>query len=288
VGFDNRLIRSHRVRKPDRQAGPVAQAAVPDGRASDQTLMTRRRFYAPPQAFAANNAVTLGADESQHLRNVLRLKTGDEVYVFDGAGREFRGEIHRFSRMATDIHINEEVAPVAAESPLHLTMAVALLKGEKFDLVIQKLTELGVNCVVPTMTKRADVRLRNDDDAERKLIRWRRIVMEATKQCGRAHLMRIASPTTFDQLVNSPAAEGERFMFAERDGAHLRTALPDKTTSSQLTAMVGSEGGWTDDELNQARDSGWQIVTLGGRIMRAETAAVTCAALLQHQFGDLN
>ncbi|HEX3084065.1 MAG TPA: RsmE family RNA methyltransferase, partial [Pyrinomonadaceae bacterium] len=141
---------------------------------------------------------------------------------------------------------------------------------------------------VPTMTKRADVRLRNDEDGERKLIRWRRIVMEATKQCGRAHLMNIASPITFDELVNRPPAEGERLMFAERDGAHLRMVFPDKMTTPQVTAVVGSEGGWTDDELDQARDAGWQIITLGGRIMRAETAAITCAALLQHQFGDLN
>jgi 16S rRNA (uracil1498-N3)-methyltransferase len=121
--------------------------------------MTRRRFYAPPKAFTADKVVTLGADESQHLRNVLRLKSGDEVYVFDGAGREFRGEIDHLSRDTTNVHITQEVAPSSAESPLQLTMAIALLKGEKFDLVIQKLTELGVNCVVPIVTKRADVRL---------------------------------------------------------------------------------------------------------------------------------
>lgn len=249
--------------------------------------MTRRRFYAPPQAFAADKVVTLGADESQHLRNVLRLKTGDEVYIFDGAGREFRGAVDRLSRIATYIQVTEEVGPAAAESPLQLTMAVALLKGEKFDLVIQKLTELGVNCIVPLMTKRADVRIRNYDDADRKLIRWRRIVMEATKQCGRARLMTITSPITFDEFVTSPHAEGERVMFAERGGAQLRTVVAGQTTSAQATALVGSEGGWTDDEINQARGAGWQIITLGGRIMRAETAAIACAALLQHQFGDL-
>ena len=249
--------------------------------------MTRRRFYAPPNAFAADKVVTLGADESQHLRNVLRLKTGDEVYVFDGAGREFRGEIDSLSRLATNIQITQEVAPAAAESPLQLTMAIALLKGDKFDLVIQKLTELGVNCVVPIMTKRADVRIRNNDDAERKLIRWRRIVMEATKQCGRARLMTIASPITFDEFVTGSRAEGERILFAERDGGELRTVIANKMTAAQVTALVGSEGGWTDEELNQARDTGWQIVTWGGRIMRAETAAITCAALLQHRFGDL-
>jgi 16S rRNA (uracil1498-N3)-methyltransferase len=166
-------------------------------------------------------------------------------------------------------------------------MAVALLKGEKFDLVIQKLTELGVNHLVPITTKRADVRMRNDGDADRKLIRWRRIVLEATKQCGRARLMTIASPTAFDEFVKSSRAEGGRLMFAERDGAQLRAVAANKETAAQVTALVGSEGGWTDDELEQARDAGWQTVTLGGRIMRAETAAMTCAALLQHRFGDL-
>jgi 16S rRNA (uracil1498-N3)-methyltransferase len=250
--------------------------------------MTRRRFHAPPNAFARDlTAVLLSADESQHLRNVLRLKAGDEVYVFDGAGREFRGEIDRLSRDATNINITQEVMPSAPESQLKLTMAVAVLKGEKFDLVIQKLVELGVNCVVPIMTKRADVRVRNDDDAERKLIRWRRIVMEATKQCGRARLMSITTPIWFEEFVSSPA-EGERLMFAERDGVQLKTAVAKSVTAAEITAIVGSEGGWTDDELSYARDAGWQIVTLGGRIMRAETAAITCAALLQHRFGDLN
>jgi 16S rRNA (uracil1498-N3)-methyltransferase len=129
--------------------------------------------------------------------------------------------------------------------------------------------------------------MRNDGDADRKLIRWRRIVLEATKQCGRARLMTIASPITFDEFVKSSRAKDERLMFAERDGAQLSTVLANQETAGQVTALVGSEGGWTDDELEQARDAGWQIVTLGGRIMRAETAAIACAALIQHRFGDL-
>ena len=252
--------------------------------------MTRRRFYAPPEAFAPDHkSVVLNPDETRHLRNVLRLGTGDEVYLFDGAGREFRGEIDGLKRDRTNVRITEEVIPSARESNLNLTMAVALLKGEKFDLVIQKLTELGVSCVVPVITKRADVRIRNDNDAERKLIRWRRIVMEATKQCGRARLMTVDSPISFDECITRFRVESElRLMFAERDGASLSAAAVNQATSEKVAALVGPEGGWTDDEINQARDTGWQIVTVRGRIMRAETAAVTFAALLQHRFGDLN
>ena len=227
-------------------------------------------------------------DETQHLRNVLRLKVGDEAYVFDGLGLEYRGEIAAIKRDGSDIRLIEEVTASASESDLTLTMAVALLKGEKFDLVAQKLTELGVARVVPVITERADVRLRSKDDAERKLVRWRRIVLEATKQCGRARLMTIESPLTLDEFITRSQIEHElRLMFAERDGASFGDTAANRQTSKSVTALIGSEGGWTDDEINHAREAGWRIVTLPGRIMRAETAAITCAALLQHRFGDL-
>jgi 16S rRNA (uracil1498-N3)-methyltransferase len=249
--------------------------------------MTRRRFFASPDAIVDGRA-TLSADETQHLRNVLRLNMGDEVYVFDGAGCEFRGEIEAIGRDGARIQLAEEVAPAAAESGLNLTMAVALLKGEKFDLALQKLTELGVTGVVPIITTRADVRIRNDDDADRKLIRWRRIVMEATKQCGRARLLTVARPVTFDQfIVSSPVERAARLMFSERGGALFRDAHFAKGCN-RITTLGGSEGGWTDEEITQARDAGWQVITMGGRIMRAETAAIVCAALLQHRLGDLN
>ena len=250
--------------------------------------MTRRRFYAPPEAFGNDGtSVALSADETQHLRNVLRLKVNDEAYVFDGAGHEYRGEIAAISRDRADIRIVQEVAASAAESDLNLTMAVALLKGEKFDLVVQKLTELGVTSVIPILTARADVRLRSEDDADHKLVRWRRIVMEATKQCGRARLMTIESPIALDPFVNR--GDGAlRLMFAEREGESLSDIVSSQREPENVTALIGSEGGWTDDEISQARNAGWQIVTLPGRIMRAETAAIACAALLQHRFGDLN
>jgi 16S rRNA (uracil1498-N3)-methyltransferase len=114
--------------------------------------------------------------------------------------------------------------------------------------------------------------------------------MEATKQCGRARLMTVESPVDFEQLTKLSGANGELcLMFSERDGASLTPALDQLGKNSlAVTALVGPEGGWTDDELNQARNDGWQLVTLGGRIMRAETSAITCAALLQHRLGDLN
>ena len=251
--------------------------------------MTRRRFYAPPQAFASDTkSVTLSSEETRHLRDVLRLKSGDKVYVFDGAGREVRGQVQSITRGSTKVSAVSEVEPARAESPLKLALAVALLKGEKFDLVLQKTTELGVARVIPLITARADVRIRNDDDAERKLVRWRRIALEATKQCGRARLMDIEHPIAFDRFVERPKGVELRLMFSERSGTALAAAAGETDERrGRVTALVGSEGGWTDEEIDQAREASWKIVTLGGRILRAETAAIVVAALLQHRFGDL-
>src|SRR5207253_3760006 len=106
--------------------------------------MTRRRFHAPPEAFASDKTVILSAEESRHAREVLRLRRGDEVYVFDGAGKEFRCALREFARDGAVLDVLDEVEAASPESPLDLTLAIALLKHEKFDLVIQKTTELGV------------------------------------------------------------------------------------------------------------------------------------------------
>jgi 16S rRNA (uracil1498-N3)-methyltransferase len=243
--------------------------------------MTRRRFYAPPSAFA-DQTITLAADEARHLRDVLRLKTGDEVYVFNGVGREFRCTVSSTRRDSAELRIDAEVEPAKPESQLQLNLCVALLKGEKFDLVVQKATELGVTKVVPLITRHADIHLRDEADATKRVARWQRIALEAAKQSGRAFVPEVSAPVAFDSLLAS-SRDGLRVMFSERGGA----ALGSVTPSQIVTALVGSEGGWSDEEIEQAKVHDFHIVTLGGRVLRAETAAITVTALLQHLFGDL-
>lgn len=253
--------------------------------------MTRRRFYAPPTAFNnTQNSLTLVADEARHLREVLRLKPGDEVYVFNGEGKEFRSRIDESRRDTARLQIICEVEPARPESCLQFTLALALLKGDKFDLVVQKATELGVTGIVPVITKHADIRLRDDSDATKRVTRWRRIAMEAAKQSGRAVVPDVESVISFVSLIETTCADepANCLMFSERDGGSLveireRIAADTK----QLTALVGSEGGWSDEEIAAARAAGWTIVTLGGRTLRAETAAIAVTVLLQHIFGDL-
>lgn len=257
--------------------------------------MTRRRFYAPLVAFGPDEkSVTLGADETRHARDVLRLQTGDEIFVFDGAGREFHCTVQTINRDSTELSVIAEVEPTRPESSLNLTLAIALLKGEKFDLVIQKSTELGVNRIVPLDTERADVRPRDNDGANKRVARWRRIALEAAKQTGRAHIPEIVAPQTLKFLLTSEVADKDisttvtRLMFSERDGRSFVEATDNLAgRPAEIVALVGPEGGWADGEIELAREGGWQIVTLGGRTLRAETAAIVALTLLQHRFGDL-
>lgn len=248
--------------------------------------MTRRRFYAPPAAFAPDKkSLTLSAEETRHARDVLRLQSGDEIFVFDGLGREFQCLLQTILRSEAEVSVTAEVAPARPESPLNLSLAIALLKGEKFDLVIQKATELGVKRIVPLDTERGDVRLRDGDSSQKRLTRWRRIALESAKQTGRAYLPEIDAPLA---LTSAGGNNGIVLMFSEREGKSLSEATKGlDPRATEIIAVVGPEGGWTDNEIEFARKSAWEIVTLGGRTLRAETAGITVVALLQHRFGDL-
>ncbi len=237
-----------------------------------------RRFYAPPENFKNENVV-LCEEETRHLRDVLRLRESQQVRVFDGQNREFVCEIFKIEKRQTILKIIEEIEPSASESNLDLTLAVALLKGEKFDIVIQKAVELGVKNFVPLITKRCDVKIK---DADKKTERWRKIALEACKQSGRADLMKIETPTDFEKFIKT--TKGAKILFSERGGTNFSEI---SETENLITAVVGSEGGWEDSEIETAKANGFQIVTLGGRILRAETAAISFAAILQHRFGDL-
>ena len=243
-----------------------------------------RRFYAPKENFR-NEKIVLSLEETRHLRDVLRLRAGEIVRVFDGEGSEFSAVIEKIERRETALKIIEEVSPSAPVSNLDLTLAVALLKGEKFDLVIQKAAELGVTKLVPVTTRRTDVKT---GDSDKKLIRWQKIALEAAKQSGRADLMKIEATQDFTKFIKDSASRRpgvEKFLlFAERSGE----SFSNIESGEKITAVIGSEGGWEDSEIEAARGNGFQIITLKGRILRAETAAIVIAAVLQHRFGDFN
>ena len=249
--------------------------------------MQRRRFFAKPSSFN-ETSVRLDADEAHHLTRVLRLCPGARAFVFDGEGAEYECEVARAAKHEVDLNLLRRLDDVV-ESPLRLTLAQALIKGDKFDWVIQKATELGVSQIVPLVTEHSDIKCvkgRAEERAGQRMQRWRRISLEALKQCGRRRLVEICEPAPFDDFCGS-AAQGARLIFSERGGDGLAEASAKLRDVNQLSLCVASEGGWSDAELRKAASCGFTPVSLGSRILRTETAAIVAVSLAQHLFGDL-
>lgn len=243
--------------------------------------MTTRRFYAPTSRFT-ETSITLDEDETRHLRDVLRLKVGADANVFDGEGREFAGRIDLIEKRRSKLSIIKEVTPASPESPLDLTIAAVLLKGDKLDLVVQKAVELGVNRFIPMTSVRCDVKAA---EPSKRSSRWKRIAMEATKQCGRARLMQIEDVIDFRKLIDRTANfNGARIHFSEREGKSFDVVEGAK----KILAFIGPEGGWDDAEIEKATAAGILSITFGGRVMKADTAAISITSILQHRFGDMN
>jgi 16S rRNA (uracil1498-N3)-methyltransferase len=241
------------------------------------------RFFVPSEKIESSLALLEG-DEAYHLRRVLRLTPGDEVSIFDGTGREFRALVDQFSSHTVTLNITEQLSD-ERESPLSITLVQGLIKGERFDLLIQKATELGLTVLQPVATRYTDVKL-SEERAEKRLERWRRIVLEATKQSGRRRLMRVLPPIDWKDFVEHAAHPV--IFFSERGGQSLNQIAAKLGSPSSITAVVGSEGGWSDQELASAESAGFHLATLGPRILRAETAGITAVVLLQYLFGDFS
>jgi 16S rRNA (uracil1498-N3)-methyltransferase len=246
--------------------------------------MPHARFLCPDVRAPGQDLVLTG-EEFHHLRNVLRLQVGDTLSLFDGAGRGFAASLVEMDRQRAIVRIGPEEVPTP-ESPLQLHMAVALAKGEKLDLMIQKGTELGVFAFHPLITRRADLKL-DSERAETRLTRWRRVALEACKQSGRTRIPEIFPPVSLASFLvrDLPAQRLVLDPMGEPASPNLQ-GLDVRVTSS-LLAAVGPEGGWDPEELRLLHENGFRGVSLGPRILRAETAAIVAAAMLQYLAGDL-
>jgi 16S rRNA (uracil1498-N3)-methyltransferase len=256
--------------------------------------MSRHRFYAPP-ASLTGSTIILSPAESHHLAKVLRLKAGDEVFVFDGCGHEYRCRVLQPAAKAAQLEIAAAMTN-RVEPPIRVTLAQSLAKGDKFDLIVQKATELGVAAIVPVVTARSELKL-GAEQAGKRLQRWERVSLEALKQSGRRTLVDIHQPVllrdfldkTFwrpDRLTQSGDARNTPFVFCEKGGKPLREVLDASVGRSSATAVIGPEGGWSEDELGLFAARECKLVTLGPRILRTETAAIAALAVLFHSLGD--
>jgi len=242
--------------------------------------MTVPRFHVPEAAPGAR--VSLPEHSAHHAREVLRLRSGATVRVFDGEGREYEATLDRVSRQGVELRLGSAVAP-RSESPLRLVLALSPLKGDRMELVIQKATELGVSEVWPVVTARTDAAARPALHGSR-TERWEKVASGAAEQCGRAVVPRVAPTLTFDGLLAEPF-EGERLVLLETPGQRPLAAIPEPGRA--VLVLVGPAGGWEPNEVGRLEAAGFHAVGLGPRVLRSETAAVTAVVMAQTLWGDL-
>jgi 16S rRNA (uracil1498-N3)-methyltransferase len=228
--------------------------------------MTRRRWIADE---TTGNTAALTGDHAVHLARVLRAEIGQEFDIATGASVR-RGTITSISDKRVEFALGEE-QPIAAAPDI--TLALAIFKFDRMEWAIEKCTELGVTRVIPIVADRTDPHLAAAATKRRE--RWQRLALQASEQSRRVGPPEISAPAKLKEFIG---VAGSRIVLAESENnTRLRDALVSRP--SILTLAIGPEGGWTADELQWFRDSGWTAASLGGTILRAETAAVVATAL---------
>jgi 16S rRNA (uracil1498-N3)-methyltransferase len=207
-------------------------------------------------------------DEHQHLK-VARAGTGEIVEVFDGKGHVWTARVESAGTRETLVQILESRR--VEKTGTELILGLSLVKPAAFELALEKVVEVGVTRILPIIANRSNVAPGRRSD------RWRRIIIEAAKQSKRYYLCDLDEPSSFESALDYQAAT--KIMFAERGGGPLKSAL----AGSPAFFLIGPEGGWTDGELDAARNKGFTLVDLGAGILRTETAAIVGAALIRYE-----
>ena len=242
------------------------------------------RFYVP-NPHIQDGLLKIEGGEVKHIRKVLRLKAGDKIIVFNGLGKEYEGTILEEKPSSVLVKVQNTFFP-PKDSPLEVTLAQSLLKGEKMDFLIQKATELGVNEIIPFFSFRSVPLLERTRRVERHR-RWERIAIEASKQCGRGVIPKIESLKDFSEMLQIASPDGLRLILWEREGVKLKEVLEGLKEEAKIFFVVGPEGGFSQGEVDEAEKSGFIPVILGKRILRAETASLCLLSILQYQRGDI-
>jgi 16S rRNA (uracil1498-N3)-methyltransferase len=247
------------------------------------------RFYIPPEQWNLDK-LTLEDHEAHHCQDVMRMKEGDRVAVFDGRGHEATAEVAALSKGRVALKTLQQATTPQPTSDIFLGQAIP--KGKNMDIIVEKATELGAVGVIPLISERTIVRL-NPDEARDRREKWQRVAVEAAKQCGRNWLPEIRQPLTPKALFDA----GEKFDLMlvaslQPDARHLKTVLremagdrpvPFGPRIRRVLVLIGPEGDFTPAEMAIAKSAGCQPITLGPIILRTETAAIYCLSVLSHE-----
>ena len=245
------------------------------------------RFYAP-EASTSGRLVSLSPAEGSHLTRVLRIGVGETVRVFDGKGNEFEALVSTVDRAGVTLQLSNPVE-TPPEPRVHLTLAQAVLKARKFELVVRDATMLGAAVIQPILTSRTEYSAPATRLVQRAVKRWSSISITSAKQCGRAVIPIIKDPMTLDTLVTESTSKARIFLVEPRSDVkpeNLQT-LACQPAPVNATIAIGPEGGWSDSEVALAATGGFDLLALGVRTMRADAVPVAALAVLQFIWGDL-
>ena len=223
---------------------------------------------------AISPSIDVTGEEFHHAARVVRLRDGEEIEVFDGKGHAARGRVQSIDRDALHIEVVSDIE--SRESRVRIHLAPAIIQLDKFELVLQKATELGSASITPLVADRTEVR---EERYRGKRERWEKIVLEAVKQSGRALIPPVNEPAQFDTIAKTSDA---RIVFDADEAPHATLPAVD-----DVTILIGPEGGWSEREIALARQAGCMFERLGPRRLRAETAAIAALSIMAARYGDI-
>ncbi len=230
--------------------------------------------------------ISITGDLLHHLRSSLRVQSGDVLILNDGSGTRYRVEVTHITSLAIDSRIiDRQTEPTHRPAPI--VLGQTLIKGDKMDWVIQKATELGVAAIAPIQSAHSVIKL-NPDRLEHQRSRWERIARDAAQQSERWTIPTIADPIDIPGICRQYASAPLKGMLVERSsGPSLATVSLPRESQNPIVLLIGPEGGWTPDEQRLAQEQGFLSLTLGPRILRAETAAIAALSILQSRLDEI-
>ena len=237
------------------------------------------RFYFE-DSLKTDSIVKLHHDLTHYVVKVLRLKTGNQIKLFNNNEGEFLGTIVSIDKVDISVSVDLQIR-VPTEDSVRFHIALSITKGERMDYAIQKSVELGVFSVSPLYSQFSEVKIKNKNHLENKLRHWEKIILNASQQCGRLSLPQLREPMSLPELIEESKAN--TFILLDTSGSKNLNRVKFKR---DLYLIVGPEGGFSDEELKYASKKA-EIITLGPRTLRAETAPVVALSILQSKFGDL-
>ena len=231
------------------------------------------------QALVEGAAVALGEGPSRHIGKVLRMQVGRELILFNGQGGEYQAIITQASKKVIEVEIRE-FSIDSKQSSLNIELGIGLSKGDRFELVLQKATELGVSKIVPLLSQRSEVKL-NPERLAKKLASWRQIIVGACEQCQLNIVPTLSEPLKLEQWLSGCDSDLKLVLHHRSDGT-----LADMPKPKSLSLLIGPEGGLSDEEIKRAQSHNFKALTLGPRVLRTETAPLAAISLAQYLWGD--